>query len=127
MRPGCTNLESGTIAVVARSKRRQHLMAEFSAMATCSGARNDGRAWRRHKSKQLFVRMRCGYVRIWPIVLKKSFLADGPNFSGPLMRSTRGDVRDHINLHNATANRPIGLEEPSSGGETQQSTFARFS
>jgi hypothetical protein len=28
-----------------------------------------------------------------------SFLADEPNFSGPLMRSTRGDVRDHIDLH----------------------------
>jgi choline dehydrogenase-like flavoprotein len=33
------------------------------------------------------------------IVLKKSFLADEPNFSGPLMRSTRSDVRDHIDLH----------------------------
>ena len=33
------------------------------------------------------------------IVLKKSFLADEPNFLGPLMRSTRGDVRDHIDIH----------------------------
>ncbi len=32
-------------------------------------------------------------------MLKKSFLADEPNFSGPLMRSTRGDVRDQIDLH----------------------------
>lgn len=34
------------------------------------------------------------------VVLRASpFLADEPNFSGPLMRSTRGDVRDHIDLH----------------------------
>jgi hypothetical protein len=31
--------------------------------------------------------------------LKKSFLADERNFSGPLMRSATGDVRDHIVLH----------------------------
>jgi hypothetical protein len=33
------------------------------------------------------------------ILLQKSFLADERNFSGPLMRSARGDVRDHIVLH----------------------------
>src|SRR6266446_5987350 len=38
-------------------------------------------------------------VRKVPILLKKSFLADEQNFSGPLMRSARGDVRDHIVLH----------------------------
>ena len=32
-------------------------------------------------------------------MLKKSFLADEQNFSGPLMRSKRGDVGDHIDLH----------------------------
>jgi hypothetical protein len=35
-------------------------------------------------------------VRLVPIVLKKSFLADEPKFLGPLMRFVRGDVRDHI-------------------------------
>src|SRR5260221_3907299 len=39
------------------------------------------------------------HVRFVPILLKKSFLAGGQNFSGPLMRSARGDVRDHIVLH----------------------------
>jgi hypothetical protein len=39
------------------------------------------------------------HVRFVPILLKKSFLADEQNFSGPLMRSARGDVRDHIVLH----------------------------
>ena len=38
-------------------------------------------------------------VRNVPILLKKSFLADERNFSGPLMRSVRDDVRDHIVLH----------------------------
>ena len=39
------------------------------------------------------------HVRFVPILLKKSFLADEQNFSGPLMRSARGDARDHIVLH----------------------------
>jgi hypothetical protein len=39
------------------------------------------------------------HVRFVPILLKKSFLAGEQNFSGPLMRSARGDVRDHIVLH----------------------------
>ena len=38
-------------------------------------------------------------VGCWQILLKKSFLAGEQNFSGPLMRSARGDVRDHIVLH----------------------------
>jgi hypothetical protein len=37
-------------------------------------------------------------VRSWRIVLKNSFLTDR-NFSGPLVRSARGDVRDHIVPH----------------------------
>ena len=37
-------------------------------------------------------------LRFAPILLKKSFLADEQNFSGPLMRSAGGDVRDHIAL-----------------------------
>ncbi len=37
--------------------------------------------------------------RFWQILLKKSFLAGEQNFSGPLMRSARGDVRHHIFLH----------------------------
>jgi hypothetical protein len=35
----------------------------------------------------------------WMILLQKSFRDDERNFSGPLMRSARGDVRDHIVLH----------------------------
>jgi hypothetical protein len=38
-------------------------------------------------------------VCFWQILLKKSFLADEQNFSGPLMRSARGDVREHIVLY----------------------------
>jgi hypothetical protein len=39
------------------------------------------------------------HVRFVPIPLKKSFLADEQDFSGPMMRSARGGVRDHIVLH----------------------------
>jgi len=38
-------------------------------------------------------------VRFGPIVLKKSFWGDDPNFSGLLMRFARGDVGDHIVSH----------------------------
>jgi hypothetical protein len=34
--------------------------------------------------------------RFWQIVLKKSFSADERNFSGPLMRSTRGDSAEVV-------------------------------
>jgi hypothetical protein len=33
--------------------------------------------------------------RFWRILLKKSLLADERNFSGPLIRFARRDVRDH--------------------------------
>jgi NAD(P)-dependent dehydrogenase (short-subunit alcohol dehydrogenase family) len=42
---------------------------------------------------------RSANVRFAPILLKKSSLADERNFSEPLMRSARGDVRDQIELH----------------------------
>jgi hypothetical protein len=34
-----------------------------------------------------------------PILLQKSFWGDDQNFSGPLMRFARGDMRDHIVSH----------------------------
>jgi hypothetical protein len=36
--------------------------------------------------------------RCWQILLKKSFWGDERKFLEPLMRLTRGDVRDHIAL-----------------------------
>jgi len=36
--------------------------------------------------------------RLWQILLKKSCWGDGGNFSGPLIRFARGDMRDHIVL-----------------------------
>ena len=39
------------------------------------------------------------HVRKVPIVLKKSFLTGDGNFSEPLMRFVRRDVRDHIGSH----------------------------
>src|SRR6266851_4092710 len=38
-------------------------------------------------------------ARFAPILLKKSLLADERNFSGPLVRPPRGDVRDHVDSH----------------------------
>jgi hypothetical protein len=37
--------------------------------------------------------------RFWRVLLKKSLLADERNFSGPLVRPPRGDVRDHVDSH----------------------------
>jgi hypothetical protein len=36
------------------------------------------------------------HVRLVPILLQKSFSGDERKFLEPLMRFTRGDVRDHI-------------------------------
>jgi hypothetical protein len=44
-------------------------------------------------------RGRTAMSAIGGIVLKKSFLSDGQNFLGPLMRLASGDVRDHIVSH----------------------------
>ena len=35
-------------------------------------------------------------VRLWQILLQKSFWGEEQKFLEPLMRFTRGDVRDHI-------------------------------
>jgi len=39
----------------------------------------------------------------WRIVLKKSFFADDWKFSGPLVRLSRGELRDHINYRKMIA------------------------
>jgi hypothetical protein len=38
-------------------------------------------------------------VRYWQILLQKGFWGGDRNFSGPLMRFARGDMRDHIVSH----------------------------
>jgi hypothetical protein len=58
--------------------------------------------------------------------LQKSFWGDDRNFSGPLMRFTRGDMRDQIvsckNDHGASYRRYGVLQY----GVGKKSTFARF-
>jgi hypothetical protein len=54
-------------------------------------------------------------VRLWQILLKKSFLAKERNFSGPLMRSARVDVTDHIVFHKMTTDLRIDPSEHCSG------------
>jgi hypothetical protein len=50
-----------------------------------------------------------GNVAFWQILLQKSFWGADRKFSDPLMRSARGDVRDHIvsgkNDHDASYRR----------------------
>jgi hypothetical protein len=62
-----------------------------------------------------------------PILLKKSFSADERKFSGPLMRSARGDVRDHIVLPKTTTDLRIGPSGHCSGRVAETSALARFS
>jgi hypothetical protein len=54
-------------------------------------------------------------VCYWQIVLQKSLLADERNFSGPLVRPTRGDVRDRIVSSKTTMDLRIGPTELCSG------------
>jgi hypothetical protein len=60
-------------------------------------------------------------------VLQKSFWGDDKNFSGPLMRFARGDMRDHIVSHKTTTELRIGATEYCGGGASKKSAFARFS
>src|ERR1035437_8168301 len=39
------------------------------------------------------------HISTLPMLSKRSFLADERNFSVPLVRPTRGNVRDHIESH----------------------------
>ena len=54
-------------------------------------------------------------VCYWQIVLQKSLLADERNSSGPLVRPTRGDVRDRIVSSKTTMDLRIGPTELCSG------------
>ena len=61
--------------------------------AKCGNFRRQGRAW----NGALKVRADGdGNGRFWPILLQKSFWGGERKFLEPLMRFTRGDVRDHI-------------------------------
>ena len=42
------------------------------------------------------IALRSRHVRLVPILLQKSFWGEEQKFLEPLMRFTRGDVRDHI-------------------------------
>jgi hypothetical protein len=66
------------------------------------------------------------HVRKVQILLQKSFWGDERKFLKPLMRFTRGDVRDHSFHANPTADLPSGTEKLRSSSEVQKSTFARF-
>jgi hypothetical protein len=56
----------------------------------------------------------------------KGLLGGDRNFSGPLMRFARGEMRDHIVCTKTTRELRIGVTEYCSGHVGQKSTFARL-
>ena len=62
----------------------------------------------------------------WQIVLRKSFWGVEQKFLEPLMRLTRGDVRDHIVSSRIDHGASCGVEKRRSSREVQRSTFTRF-
>jgi hypothetical protein len=60
------------------------------------------------------------------ILLQKAFWGGDRNFSGPLMRFARGDMRDTSFRTKTTRELRIGVTEYCSGHVGQKSTFARF-
>jgi hypothetical protein len=66
-------------------------------------------------------------VRSWRIVLKKSFLTDRRNFSGPLVRSARGDVGTTSFLTKSTIGCRIDPTGPCSNENIEESTLATVS
>jgi hypothetical protein len=65
-------------------------------------------------------------VCYWPILLQKAFWGGERKFLQPLMRFTRGDVRDHIASSKSITDLRRGVEKRRSSREVQRSTFARF-
>jgi hypothetical protein len=66
-------------------------------------------------------------VRFVPILLQKSFWGADRNFSGPLMRFARGDMRDHIVSHKSDHGASYWRYGILRWRSWQKSTFARFS
>src|ERR1700681_295154 len=64
--------------------------------------------------------------RHWQILLQKSFWGGERKFLEPLMRFTRGDVRDHIVSSKSLTDLRRRVEKRRSSGEIQRSTFAGF-
>jgi hypothetical protein len=64
-------------------------------------------------------------VRFVQILLQKSFWGGERKFLKPLMRFTRGDVRDHI-VSSKIDHWPSGVEKRRSSREVERSVFARF-
>jgi hypothetical protein len=101
------------------------------------GPRNSTRLWHWTSSSTDTVQQH--HVRLWQILLKKSFEGDQRNFLGPLMRFARRDVRDHIafqkNNHGASYPRYRALQRRSRpninvceiSGVVRFSTFATLS
>ena len=66
-------------------------------------------------------------VKCRPILLQKSFWGGDRKFLKPLMRFTRGEVRDHIGLFKIDhASFVTALKKSRSDREARRSTFARF-
>src|SRR5450755_1280985 len=69
---------------------------------------------------------KCQEVWFVPILLQKSFWGRERKFLEPLMRFTRGDVRDHIVSSKSITGLGSGVEKRRSSREVQRSAFARF-
>jgi len=65
-------------------------------------------------------------VRSGSMLLKKSFLADERNFSEPLMRFARRDVRDHNALHKNDHGLSYRSQPALSAVETSKHRLSKF-
>jgi hypothetical protein len=65
-------------------------------------------------------------VRFAPILFQKSFWGDERKLLEPMMRFTRGDVRDYIVSSKIDHGYRRGAKERRRRREAQRSTFARF-
>src|SRR6478736_3850903 len=72
-------------------------------------------------------RPRGGMSAMPRIVLQKSFWGDDKNFSGPLMRFARGDMRDHIVSHKNDHGASYGRYGVLQWQSRLKISFARFS
>src|SRR6478735_6669940 len=103
-------------------------LCEIGKFGDCHHPKDSGPAFRRQFGMRCHFRICEGFrtcrdsltlSALRRILLQKSFWGGERKFLEPLMRFTRGDVRDHIDLRG-------GVEKRRSSREVQRSTFARF-
>ena len=122
--PPCAPRSPQVCAMARRRLRSVGLLKRLAASKLLF--LRSGSALRQAQPRDGYLNLRnCGWpplgyseVRSWQIVLKKSFLTDERIFLEPLVRSSCGDVRDHIVSHKKRPQTAVSVLQGVAAAET---------